>query len=52
MLQIHYSELERLHAAARRERAREIACILVRAFVWIRTKLTGASPHEVCCADA
>jgi hypothetical protein len=52
-MQVDYAVIEKLHAMARRERAREIACLIQRAIVWIRARLRGADPSlndAVCCA--
>jgi hypothetical protein len=51
-MQVDYAGIEKLHAAARRERAREIRCIIQRAILWLRARLPGANPalrDAVCC---
>ena len=52
-MQIDYAVIEKLQAKARRERSREIACMVQRAILWVRARLPGASPalrDAVCCA--
>jgi hypothetical protein len=52
-MQVDYAVIEKLQAMARRERSREIACLIQRAILWIRARLPGADPalHDaVCCA--
>ena len=52
-MQIDYAVIEKLLAMARRERSREIACLIQRAILWIRARLPGADPslHDAfCCA--
>ena len=51
-MHVDYAVIEKLHAAARRERAREIRCIIERAILWVRARLHGANPalrDAECC---
>ncbi len=46
-----YAHIEALHAAARRERAEYLHCLIQRAIQWLRS-LTGVQPRmgsEACC---
>jgi hypothetical protein len=52
-MQIDYAVIEKLQAAARRERSREIGCLIERAILWLRARLPGADPalrDVICCA--
>jgi len=52
MPQIDYVLIERLHASARRERAREVYRLFCRAAVWIATRLSGGNATDrsaACC---
>lgn len=52
-MQIDYAVIEELQAAARRERSREIGCLILQAIQWIRARLPGANPalrDAACCA--
>jgi len=46
-----YALIEALHAAARRERAKQVHCLIRRAILWLRS-LAGAQTRlgtEACC---
>ena len=46
-----YALIEALHAAARRERAKQVHCLIQRAILWLRS-LVSARAHrgtEACC---
>jgi hypothetical protein len=46
-----YADIEALHAAARRERAQQVYCLIQRAILWIRTLVPGNANlrAEACC---
>jgi hypothetical protein len=51
-MRIDYAVIEKLQAQARRERSREIGCMIQRAVLWLRARLPGANPtlrQAVCC---
>jgi hypothetical protein len=55
MRTIDYSQIEQLHAAARRERAEYIHCLFQRLARWIRARLPRADPtlmNAPCCQPA
>ena len=43
-MQVDYAVIEKLHAMARRERSREVYCVIKRTVLWIRALLPGANP--------
>jgi hypothetical protein len=52
---IDYSQIEALHAAARRERSHYVYCLFVRARQWLVARLPwrAAALHDgPCCAPA
>ena len=51
-MQIDYAVIEKLHAKARRERAREVYCMVVRAALRLRAWLTGTNADEAACCPA
>jgi hypothetical protein len=55
MQRIDYAQIEKLHAAARRERAEYIHCLVQRLALWIRARLPRAHPglrSAPCCQPA
>jgi hypothetical protein len=52
MQTIDHSVIERLQAAARRGRSRQMACLFQQLILWIRSRLPGADPalrDLACC---
>jgi hypothetical protein len=51
-MQVEYAVIEKLQQQARRERSREIGCMIERALLWLRARLPGADPSlrdAACC---
>jgi hypothetical protein len=49
---IDYSQFEKYHAAARRERSVYINCLFQRAIIWLKSQLSGAGAglrETACC---
>lgn len=53
-MEISYKEIEKLHAAARRERAREVYRVFCRAAVWVAALFTAnrSTRALACCPSA
>jgi hypothetical protein len=52
---IDYSQIERVHAAARRERSEYVHCLFQRLALWMRAQLPHADPalrDAACCQPA
>jgi hypothetical protein len=49
---IDYSRIERLHAAARRERSAYVHCLIERAKLWIVSLLSGVQLGAPRCCPA
>ena len=49
---IDYSRIEKLHAAARRERAEYVHCLIERAKLWLLAFLSGTEPGAPSCCPA
>ena len=55
MQTINYPAIYELQKLAKRERAREVACLIAKAVLWMRSRLPGADPalrDLECCAPA
>ena len=46
---MNYAAIAQGRAAARRQRAEYVQCLILRAFGWLRARLPGAQPAAVPC---
>ena len=44
-----YAYIQRLHSAARRERAQALYCLIERLTLWARSLVSGNVRAEACC---
>ena len=49
---IDYTHIEKLHAAARRERSEYVHCLIEKAKLWLVALFSGTEPRTPSCCPA